>query len=227
MILRKIGHILCSIIFLKIKTSLFEFLTHTCNLCERLSKNCNVFIKIVGPTDDHQLARLAKNQLCCFTQLAEMWKETGVEASDQTAYRRLHEQISAAHTSCKTFAQCQTTVEAAEVMQGEKDWMAEQWSSVLFFDHFKFVICFGLLSECGEKRANGIWSAKCEVVMVGCTMLLAGVSGLCFLKSFVNAAVYKDILKLFMVPVAEQLYGDDDSSSSRSLLQRTVKSTQA
>ena len=43
--------------------------------------------------DDCQLARLAKkNQFCSSKQLAGMWKETGVEASDQTAHGRLHEQ---------------------------------------------------------------------------------------------------------------------------------------
>ena len=45
--------------------------------------------------DDRQLARLAKkNRLesCSSKRLAGMWKETGVEASDRTAHRRLHEQ---------------------------------------------------------------------------------------------------------------------------------------
>ena len=43
--------------------------------------------------DDRQLARLAKkNRFCSSKRLAGMWKETGVEASDQTAHRRLHEQ---------------------------------------------------------------------------------------------------------------------------------------
>ena len=43
--------------------------------------------------DDRQLARLAKkNRFCSSKRLAGMWKETGVEASDRTAHRRLHEQ---------------------------------------------------------------------------------------------------------------------------------------
>ena len=43
--------------------------------------------------DDHQLVRLAKKKrFCSSKRLAGMWKETGVEASDRTAHRRLHEQ---------------------------------------------------------------------------------------------------------------------------------------
>ena len=43
--------------------------------------------------DDRQLARLAKkNWFCSSKRLAGMWKETGVEASDRTAHRSLHEQ---------------------------------------------------------------------------------------------------------------------------------------
>ena len=41
-------------------------------------------------------------------------------------------------------------------------------------------------------------------------MLSAGVGPLCFIKSRVNAAVYQDILEHFMLPSADELYGDAD-----------------
>uniref|UniRef100_A0A9J8DD84 Tc1-like transposase DDE domain-containing protein n=1 Tax=Cyprinus carpio carpio TaxID=630221 RepID=A0A9J8DD84_CYPCA len=38
----------------------------------------------------------------------------------------------------------------------------------------------------------------------------AGVGPLCFLRSKVNAAVYQEVLEHFMLPAADQLYGDAD-----------------
>ena len=113
--------------------------------------------------DDRQLARLAKkNRFCSSKRLAGMWKETGVEASDRTAHGRLHEQgFPLPYTSCKTFAQWQTTTEAAEVVQREeRRKTTEQWSSVMFSDESKFVISFGnkgprVWRKKGERNMNG------------------------------------------------------------------------
>ncbi len=41
-------------------------------------------------------------------------------------------------------------------------------------------------------------------------MSFAGVGLLCFLKSIVNAAIYQENLKHFMLPSADKLYGDAD-----------------
>ena len=41
-------------------------------------------------------------------------------------------------------------------------------------------------------------------------MSSAGVGPLCFLRSRVNAAVYQEVLEHFMLPAADQLYGDAD-----------------
>ena len=49
-----------------------------------------------------------------------------------------------------------------------------------------------------------------QSVMVWGAMSSAGVSDLCFLKSSVNATVYQDILEYFMVPAADQLFGDNE-----------------
>ncbi len=46
--------------------------------------------------------------------------------------------------------------------------------------------------------------------MIWAAMSSAGVGPLCFLKSEVNAAIYQEILKHFMLPSAEKLYGDAD-----------------
>ena len=51
---------------------------------------------------------------------------------------------------------------------------------------------------------------------------------LCFLKSSVNAAVYQDILEYFMVPAADQLFGDNEFIFQQDLAPpHSAKSTQA
>ncbi len=49
-----------------------------------------------------------------------------------------------------------------------------------------------------------------QSVMIWAAMSSAGVGPLCFLKSTVNAAIYQEILELFMLPSADKLYGDAD-----------------
>ncbi len=49
-----------------------------------------------------------------------------------------------------------------------------------------------------------------QSVMVWGAMSSAGVGPLCFLRSKVNTAVYQEVLEHFMLPAAEQLYGDAD-----------------
>ncbi len=49
-----------------------------------------------------------------------------------------------------------------------------------------------------------------QSVMVWAAISSAGVGPLCFLKSTVNAAIYKDILEHFMLPSVDKLYGDAD-----------------
>ncbi len=49
-----------------------------------------------------------------------------------------------------------------------------------------------------------------QSVMVWGAMSSAGVGPLCFLRSKVNTTVYQEVLKHFMLPAADQLYGDAD-----------------
>ena len=48
-------------------------------------------------------------------------------------------------------------------------------------------------------------------------MSSAGVRPLCFLRSKVNVAVYQDVLEHFMLPAADQLYGDADFTFQQDL----------
>ncbi len=59
-------------------------------------------------------------------------------------------------------------------------------------------------------------------------MSSADVGSLCFLKSTVNAAIYQNILKHFMLPSAEKLYGDADFIFQQDLVPaHTDKSTKS
>ncbi len=53
-----------------------------------------------------------------------------------------------------------------------------------------------------------VWSF--QSVMVWAAVSSAGVGPLCFLRSKVNTAVYQEVLEHFMLPAADQLYGDAD-----------------
>ena len=49
-----------------------------------------------------------------------------------------------------------------------------------------------------------------QSVMIWGAMSSAGVGKLCFLKSKVTASVYQNVLEDFMIPSADDLYGDAD-----------------
>ncbi len=88
----------------------------------------------------------------------------------------------------------------------------------MFSDESKFCISFGKSgSQSLEEERRGTESTLLEVqckvstsVMVWGAMSSAGVGPLCFLRSKVNTAVYQEVLEHFMLPAADQLYGDAD-----------------
>ncbi len=61
-----------------------------------------------------------------------------------------------------------------------------------------------------------------QSVMVWGAMSSAGVGPLCFLRSKVNTAVYQEVLEHFMLPAADQLYGDADFIFQQDLHLHTV-----
>ncbi len=64
--------------------------------------------------------------------------------------------------------------------------------------------------------------------MICAAMSSAGVGPLCFLKSTVNAAIYQELLEHFMLPAADQLYGDADFIFQQDLAPaHTVKGTKS
>ncbi len=94
------------------------------------------------------------------------------------------------------------------------NWNVPQWSKVRFRWKYILHLIWKPMSQSLEEEWRGTCWLKSSVkftqsVMIWAAMSSAGVGPLCFLKSTVNAAIYKDILEHFMLPSADKLYGDD------------------
>ncbi len=82
----------------------------------------------------------------------------------------------------------------------------------------KFCISFGNQGPRVWRKRGEAQNPRClrssvkfpQSVMVWGAMSSAGVGPLCFLRSKVNTAVYQEVLEHFMLPAADQLYGDAD-----------------
>ncbi len=111
--------------------------------------------------------------------------------------------------------QCQKRLAWAK---DKKDWTAAEWSKVMFSDESKFCISFGNQGRRVWRKRGEAQNPRClrssvkfpQSVMVWGAMSSAGVGPLCFLRSKVNTAVYQEVLEHFMLPAADQLYGDAD-----------------
>ncbi len=85
----------------------------------------------------------------------------------------------------------------------KKNWTVAQWSKVLFSDESKFWISFGNQGPRVWRKSGEAQNPCClkssvkfpQSVMIWAAMSSAGVGPLCFLKSTVNAAIYKEIFR--------------------------------
>ncbi len=100
----------------------------------------------------------------------------------------------------------------------KNNWTVAQWSKVLFSDESQFCISFGNQGPRVWRKSGEAQNPCClkssvkfpQSVMIWAAMSSAGVGPLCFLKSTVNAAIYQEILEHFMLPSADNHYGDAD-----------------
>ncbi len=127
---------------------------------------------------------------------------------------------------CKTWVSgpCQATLETTDSVRSvssglkTKRTTAAEWSKVMFSDESKFCISFGNQGPRVWRKRGEAQNPRClrssvkfpQSVMVWGAMSSAGVGPLCFLRSKVNTAVYQEVLEHFMLPAADQLYGDAD-----------------
>ncbi len=100
----------------------------------------------------------------------------------------------------------------------KKNWTVAQGSKVLFSDESKFCISFGkqgprVWRKRGEAHSPSFLKSSVKFpksVMIWGAMSSAGVGPLCFLKTYITAHFYQEILEYFMLPSADQLFKDAD-----------------
>ena len=170
--------------------------------------------------DNRSLERIVKRSP--FKNLGEIhkeWTAAGVSASRATTHRRVQDMGFNCRIPCvKPLLNQRQHQRHLTWDKDKKDWTVAQWSKVLFSDESTFCISF-------ENQGPRVWRKRGEAqnpsclrssvkfpqsVMVWGAMSSAGVGPLCFLRSKVSAAVYQEVLEHFMLPSADQLYGDAD-----------------
>ncbi len=136
------------------------------------------------------------------------WTEAGVSASRVTTLRRLQEK------GYQATSEPETMSEASYLGCGEKE-LSGPKSSFQMKVNFAFHLEIKVPESGGRVERHRIhvawspvWSFHSQWWFGLPCHLLVLVH--CFLKSTVNAAIYKEILEHFMLPSADKLYGDAD-----------------
>uniref|UniRef100_A0A670KI36 Transposase Tc1-like domain-containing protein n=1 Tax=Podarcis muralis TaxID=64176 RepID=A0A670KI36_PODMU len=176
--------------------------------------------KCTSSRDDHSLERIVrKRPFKCVGDFHKEWTEAGVSASRATTHRWILEMGFKCHIPLVkpllNKKQCQKRLSWAKE---KKNWSVAQWSQVLFFDESNFCISFGNQGPRVWRKNGEAHNVRClkssvkfaQSVLIWGAMSSAGVGPLCFIQSRVNAAVYQEILEHFMLPPADELYGDAD-----------------
>uniref|UniRef100_A0A9J8CHX1 Transposase Tc1-like domain-containing protein n=1 Tax=Cyprinus carpio carpio TaxID=630221 RepID=A0A9J8CHX1_CYPCA len=127
-------------------------------------------------------------------EIHKEWTAAGVSASRTTTHRRMQDMGFSCRIPCvKPLLNNRKHQKCLAWAKDKKDWTA------------------------AEKRGEA-HNPRClrssvkfpQSVMVWGAMSSAGVGPLCFLRSKVNAAVYQEVFEHFVLPAADQLYGDAD-----------------
>ncbi|KAI2650643.1 Transposable element Tcb2 transposase [Labeo rohita] len=162
---------------------------------------------------------LKQNPFKNMEEIHKEWTPAGVSASRTTTHRRLQDMGFSCRIPCvKTLLNNRQRQKRLAWTKDKKDWTAAEWSKVMFSDESKFCISFGNQGPRVWRKRGEAQNPRClrssvkfpQSVMVWGAMSSAGVAPLCFLRSKVNAAVYQDVFEHFMLPAADQLYGDSD-----------------
>ncbi len=138
---------------------------------------------------------------------------------EPTTHRRMQDMGFSCHIPCvKPLLNNRQHQKRLAWAKDKKDWTAAEWSKVMFSDESKFCISFGNQGPRVWRKRGEAENPRClrssvkfpQSVMVWGAMSSAGVGPLCFLRSKVNTAVYQEVLEHFMLPAADQFYGDAD-----------------
>ncbi len=152
-------------------------------------------------------------------EIHKEWTAAGVSASRTTMHRRMQDMGFSCRIPCvKPLLNNRQRQKRLVWTKDKKDWTAAEWSKVMFSDESKSCISFGNQGPRVWRKRGEAQNPRClrssvkfpQSVMVWGAMSSAGVGPLCFLRSKVNTAVYQEVLEHFMLPAADQLYGDAD-----------------
>lgn len=153
-----------------------------------------------------------------------------MDCSWSQRFKNHHEETHERHGIQLSHSVCQATLEQETKKRlawakDKKDWTAAEWSKVMFSDESNFCISFGNQGPRVWRKSGEAQNPRCmrssvkfpPSVMVWGAMSSAGVGPLYFLRSKVNAAIYQEVLEHFMLPAADQLYGDADFTFQQDL----------
>ncbi len=177
--------------------------------------------KCTSNRDNRTLERIVKqNPFKNVGEIHKEWTAGGVSASRTTTHRRIIRKtwVSAVAFLVPSHLNNRQRQKRLAWAKDKKDWTAAEWSKVMFSDKSKFCISFGNQGPRVWRKRGEAQNPCClrssvkfpQSVMVRGAMSSAGVGPLCFLRSKVNTAVYQEVLEHFMLPAANQLYGDAD-----------------
>uniref|UniRef100_A0AAY5L2M7 Transposase Tc1-like domain-containing protein n=1 Tax=Esox lucius TaxID=8010 RepID=A0AAY5L2M7_ESOLU len=170
--------------------------------------------------DNRTLERIVKqNPLKNVGEIHNVWTAAGVSASRTTTHRHMQDMGFSCRIPCvKSLLNKRQSQKHLALSKDKKDWTAAEQSKVMFSDESKFCISFGNLGPRVWRKRGEAQNPRCLKssvkfplsVMVWGAMSSAGVGPLCFLRSKVNEAVFQEVLENFMLPAADQIYGDAD-----------------
>ncbi len=175
--------------------------------------------KCTSNRDNRTLERIVKqNPFKNVGEIHKEWTAAGVSASRTTTHRRMQDMGFSCRIPCvKPLLNNRQRQKRLAWAKDKKDWTAAEWSKVMFSDESKFAFPLEIrVPESGGREERHrihvawgpVWSFHSQWWFgVPCHLL---VSVHCFLRSKVNTAVYQEVLEHFMLPAADQLYGDAD-----------------
>ncbi len=175
--------------------------------------------KCTSNRDNCTLERIVKqNPFKNVGEIHKEWTAAGVSASRTTTHRRMQDMGFSCRIPCvKPLLNNRQRQKRLAWAKDKKDWTAAEWSKVMFSDESKFAFPLEIRVPESEEERRGTESTLLEVQCKVSTvsdglgaMSSAGVGPLCFLRSKVNTAVYQEVVEHFMLPAADQLYGDAD-----------------
>ncbi len=151
-------------------------------------------------------------------EIHKEWTAAGVSASRTTTHRRMQDMGFSCRIPCvKPLLTTDSVRSVSPGLKTKRTGLLLSGPKLCSLMKVNLHFLWKSGSQSLEEERRGTESTLLEVqckfpqsVMVWGAMSSAGVGPLCFLRSKVDTAVYQEVLEHFMLPAADQLYGDAD-----------------